>query len=92
MFKHFAYALPLLMCFGAGLLVSNTNGPQPHQARMATDGAFRDGLYVGRFAAETKRLYRPPIGRWSAPSDRASFTAGYQLGYNQALANTNPYQ
>jgi hypothetical protein len=93
MFKHFAYALPLLVCLGAaGVVVSNTAEPRPHQARMATDGAFRDGLYMGRFAAKTGRPYRPLIGRWSEPGARASFGAGYELGYKQALASTNHNQ
>ena len=52
-----------------------------------TDGAFRDGLYLGKLAA--KRGIAPHVasGRWATESDRASFTAGYQQGYEESLAN-----
>jgi len=56
-----------------------TAGLTDHQ--QAIDGAFRDGLYVGRLTAESGRASRPPIGRWSTNSDRVSFLAGYRQGY-----------
>ena len=49
------------------------------------DAAFRDGFYLGRIAAGPERTYS--IGRWSTAQDRGSFTAGYQRGYNEALAS-----
>ena len=54
--------------------------------RYATDGAFRDGLYLGRLAAESGAESHIAIGRWATVGDRASFTAGYQQGYNEFLA------
>ena len=48
------------------------------ESLLALDGAYRDGLYVGKLAAESGRRSRPPIGRWSGEKDRASFLAGYE--------------
>lgn len=55
--------------------------------KQATDGAFRDGLYLGRLAAERGSRARIAIARWVNAQDRASFTAGYQRGYNEVLAS-----
>jgi len=51
-----------------------------------TDGAFRDGLYLGRLAAESGREPHVAVGRWARTEDRSSFTAGYQRGYSEFLA------
>jgi hypothetical protein len=59
------------------------------EARLALDGPFRDGLYVGRLAAEGGRASLPPVGRWSSERDRASFTAGYRRGYSEFVAGNS---
>jgi hypothetical protein len=60
----------------------------PNQTVAQTiDGAFRDGLYLGRLAAEGGAEPHVAIGRWATLEDRASFTAGYQRGYNEFLAS-----
>jgi len=53
----------------------------------STDGAFRDGLYLGQLAAERGSESHIAVGRWATPDDRSSFTAGYQQGYNEFLAS-----
>lgn len=55
--------------------------------KQATDGAFRDGLYLGRRAAERGSGAHIAIARWATARDRASFTAGYQRGYRGVLAS-----
>jgi hypothetical protein len=52
-----------------------------------TDGAFRDGLYLGRLAAEGGSEPHVAIGRWATAEDRSSFKAGYQRGYSALLAS-----
>jgi len=52
-----------------------------------TGGAFRDGLYLGRLAAEGGSKPHVAVGRWATAEDRSSFTAGYQRGYSQLLAS-----
>ena len=51
------------------------------------DGAFRDGLDLGRLAAERGAEPHVASGRWATPQDRSSFSAGYQQGYSEFLAS-----
>ena len=89
--KLFTYALAIAVCLGTTVLLTN-NGRAARQeqsadATLAVNGAFRDGLYVGRLSAEGGRSLRPPVGRWSNERDRASFAAGYRRGYGDSLAS-----
>ena len=52
-----------------------------------TNGAFRDGLYLGRLAAERGLAPRVARGRWATAEDQASFTAGYERGYKEILVS-----
>ena len=56
-------------------------------AAQITDGAFRDGLYLGRLAADGGGEPHVAVGRWATAEDRSSFTAGYQRRYNELLAS-----
>ena len=49
----------------------------------ATDGAFRDGLFLAQLDAQSGREPHIATGRWSTDADRASFTSGYQRGYRE---------
>jgi hypothetical protein len=89
--KLFTYALAIAVCLGTTVLLTN-NGRAARQeqsadATLAVNGAFRDGLYLGRLAAEGGRSLRPPVGRWSNERDRVSFATGYRRGYNDFLAS-----
>jgi hypothetical protein len=55
------------------------------EARLANDGAFRDGLYLGKLAAKGGQQSRLTIGRWSTQQDRSQFAAGYRRGYGETL-------
>jgi len=48
-----------------------------------TDGAFRDGLYLGRLAAQSGAERHVSVGRWASAQDRSSFSAGYEQGYSE---------
>jgi hypothetical protein len=87
----YIYALALVTCVGttAMLAVSNHNvksNPSVETA-IAADGAFRDGLFLGKLAAESGQAPRLAIGRWSADADRSMFAAGYRRGYSESLAS-----
>ncbi len=85
--KLFTFALAMAVCLGTTAVLTNSGSsarPRP-AASMDGDGAFRDGLYVGRLAGESGRPMRPAIGRWSREEDRASFAAGYRRGYGESL-------
>jgi hypothetical protein len=58
-------------------------------AAQDTDGAYRDGFFLGELDARQGRKVKPSIGRWNTEKDRASFKAGYEKGYRGALASTN---
>ena len=88
------YVLALTVSLETAALVAKS-GFVGHQnqavdAQLAADGAFRDGLYLGKLAAERGRPLHPLTGRWSSDKDRASFVAGYRRGYNDSLASATP--
>ncbi len=62
----------------------NNPGASDPSNYLATDGGFRDGLYVGRLTARQGRPSQPPVGRWSNKHDRDSFLAGYLQAYQAA--------
>ena len=89
--KLFTFAIAAVVCLGTTAVLAN-NGRAAQQSpsmevQMAANGAFRDGLFVGRLAAESGRAARPLIGRWSSAEDRTSFAAGYRRGYGEASSN-----
>jgi len=72
------------------MLYSDRHGNRPaaiDDAAQIVDGAFRDGLYLGRLAAKSGREPRVSVGRWSTPADRLSFASGYQRGYSEFQAS-----
>jgi hypothetical protein len=94
MSKLSTYTLAIAVCLGTTAMVANsqrsTHTNSTAEARLAADGAFRDGLYLGKLAAEGGHSLRPAIGRWSTKQDRATFLAGYRRGYNETLARVEP--
>src|SRR5450755_13563 len=89
--KVFTFALAIVVCLGTtATLASHDRAVRLSQranAPLASDAAFRDGLYVGKLAAEAGRPLHAPAGRWSRDADRANFVAGFQRGYNETLAS-----
>jgi len=61
--------------------------PAANDVAQITDGAFRDGWYLGRLAAESGSEPHVAVGRWAAAEDRSSFTAGYHRGYSEFLGS-----
>jgi hypothetical protein len=60
-----------------------TRHSQSFDARQAADGAFRDGLYLGKLDRTAKNPMHPAVGRWATEKDRELFVAGYRQGYNE---------
>ena len=65
--------------------VSTTGDAVPVAVGRPTDGAYRDGLYLGRLDAQAGRRPHVAVGRWSRDTDRNSYRAGYSAGYAQAM-------
>lgn len=81
-----AYALAIGFAGTSAMLVQRDMAARRGQGidvQMAGDGAYRDGVYLGKLARSAKSPMHPPIGRWSTEKDRASFAAGYRQGYNE---------
>ncbi len=55
----------------------------------ATNGAFRDGLYLGNLAAANDETPHIALGRWASTSDRQSFAAGYERAYAERMAEAS---
>jgi hypothetical protein len=49
----------------------------------AGNAAFRDGLHLGKFDAQSGRSRHLSVGRWSSEANRDWFIAGYHAGYQQ---------
>ena len=81
-------AIVLALGVTATLAISprNARSITTSEASVAADGAFRDGLYLGKLAAASGEQPRLAIGRWSTAQDRLQFAAGYRRGYDEAFA------
>jgi hypothetical protein len=88
--KLFTYALAIAVSLGTTVFLAKSQHAsgevQSIDVQFATDGAFRDGLFMGKLAAERGEAMHPLPGRWSADADRISFVKGYQRGYSDFLA------
>jgi len=86
MTKFIAYAV-IVIGMGATAILSRSDNKVSAAAngeiRLAADGAYRDGLYLGKLAAESGQPAHAAIGRWSAEQDRSMFTVGYVRGYDE---------
>ena len=89
--KIFVLALALTVSLGTTAMLANgghaARSAETANMQLAADGAFRDGLYIGKLAAKGGQPASPPIGRWSNERDRASFIDGYRRGYTAVLAS-----
>jgi hypothetical protein len=95
--KLSTYAFVIVICLGTTALLATSGRTirpsEGSEAQFAVDGAFRDGLYLGRLAAERGELMRPSVGRWSTAQNRSMFSVGYRRGYDESAragANAEP--
>ena len=88
--RLFLFAVALTLWAGvAFMLLSGARQdsfPQLHDNNpVQTRAAFRDGLYLGRLAAQRGEEPHISEGRWSNQADRVLFTAGYAQGYDEGI-------
>ena len=88
--KLFLLTIVIALCLSAAAIIQSGRGSNASQnssvdARQVTSGPFRDGLYLGKLAAECGGESHISSGRWATEADRASFTAGFQQGYHDGL-------
>ena len=80
------FACVVLLGLGTTVALQTRSRTTPSDAApsvvdQATNGAYRDGLYLGTLAAGRGTPYHVSVGRWAREEDRTGFTAGYQQGY-----------
>ncbi len=79
--------IALAAALGTGSAFMLGNEPSNNNSAQLTDGAFRDGVYLGRLAAESGGEHHVAVGRWASAQDRSSFSAGYEQGYSEFLGS-----
>jgi len=85
------FTIVIAMCLCTATMIQSGRSRDERQssgvdASQVTSAPFRDGLYLGKLAAERGSNSHISRGRWSTEADRASFTAGFQQGYHNRLA------
>jgi hypothetical protein len=94
MTKLSACAMAIAVVLGTIAMLSNSkpaiNSTSNVDVRLDSDGAYRDGLYLGKLAAASGQPQRLAVGRWSTDQDRATFTIGYRRGYGAISATLEP--
>jgi hypothetical protein len=87
--KHFVLIVSLMLGLAAAsaLRISTHQGSSTGISNPSLDmnGAYRDGLFQGKQAAERHAPNMAPVGRWSRSTDRAAFAAGYEKGYSSLM-------
>ena len=75
--------LAILVMTASAFTLRNENATRAgmNSSNLASNGAFRDGLFLGKRTGENGNQYRAAVGRWSTTEDRTSFAAGYDQGY-----------
>jgi hypothetical protein len=76
----------LVMTVSAFTLRNQTGTQSISNAHLATNAAFRDGLFLGEFAKKNGTTYHAATTRWARVADRESFAAGYEQGYRMIAA------
>jgi hypothetical protein len=88
---HLLLALSLMLSVAGSALWISTRQASPASVisgpSLDTDGAYRDGLFQGKQSAARNASHHAPIGRWSAETDRAAFTKGFEEAYRSMTFN-----
>jgi hypothetical protein len=78
-------ALALLVMTASALTLRGGNMQTAAASELANSAAYRDGLYLGKLAAEQGSDSHVSTGRWIQAKDRVAFAAGYEGAYNQLI-------
>lgn len=79
-------ALALFVMTASAMTVHNATRTSS-RADLVTNAPYRDGLYLGKLAAEHGNDARIAASRWATSKDRDSFAQGYWQSYNAVLAS-----
>jgi hypothetical protein len=84
------FSWPALTACAILLAAAYSGSGNAMNKNQAANAAFRDGLYLGKLAAERGETPQVSLGRWATASDRESFVAGYETAYQENSAKTVP--
>jgi hypothetical protein len=80
----------LILVIGAGstaIMKTTTNEDVTDVTSVQNaDGAYRDGLYLGKLTASLGDEPHLCTGRWARKTDQDLFSAGYERGYGDQIA------
>jgi hypothetical protein len=83
------FTIVIALCLSAAAMIQSGHGSNGwHSSKVdasrVTSAPFRDGLYLGKLAAERGESHISS-GRWATEADRAAFAAGFREGYHDEL-------
>jgi hypothetical protein len=84
--KKLALSSLALLVMTASAFTLRGGRSQPTEPGLATNAAYRDGLFVGRLAADSGSPHTVSTGRWVNQEDRTNYAAGYEQAYSAAIA------
>jgi hypothetical protein len=84
--RVFWFVVALGLSFASGLFVGGSSHPSApaENPALASNAAYRDGLYQAKLDAREGRKPHFAVGRWSTEAARTSYIAGYQDGYRRS--------
>jgi hypothetical protein len=85
--KKLALSSLALFVMTTSAMTLHTATSSPSRSEAAMNAAYRDGLYLGKLAAEQGNEAHVATARWALTKDRESFAAGYQQSYSAVLAS-----
>ncbi len=85
--KTFALSTLALFVMTASAVTLRNGTASTSRPELATNAAYRDGLYLGKFAAQQGNDAHLATARWARSEDRENFATGYQQSYNAVLAS-----
>jgi hypothetical protein len=89
--KHLLLTLSLMLLVAGSALWISTRPASPaiviSGSSLDTDAAYRDGVFQGKQSAERNASHHAPIARWSAKTDQAAFTKGFEEAYRSRTFN-----
>jgi len=92
--RIFSYLMTAILSVGFTLIgegVMRAPKASVGNAAQLTSAAFRDGNYMAKLDLENGRAPHLGVGRWSNQQDRASYVAGYQPAYPEAISSESTH-
>jgi hypothetical protein len=86
--RYAIWIVLLVVCAGAAAVAKKELSEMIPQETKQQDesAAYRDGLYLGKMAAERGDAAHVATARWASDTDRAQFAAGYEQAFGGAVA------